>query len=48
LEFYIEIFEKSIEKAPASRFERVKNINITFTKTLFESIIRSLIEKDKL
>jgi hypothetical protein len=31
LEFYIDLFEKSIEKAPSGRFERVKNINICFT-----------------
>ena len=48
LEFYIDLFEKSIEKAPAGRFERVKNINICFTQTLFQNVIRSLLEKDKL
>lgn len=48
LEFYIEIFEKSINKAPPGRFERVKNINNTFTMNLYEMIVRSLLEKDKL
>jgi hypothetical protein len=48
LEFYIEIVHKSIEKAIPGRFERVKNINATFTITLYDSVVRSLLEKDKL
>jgi hypothetical protein len=39
---------KSIEKAIPGRFERVKNINAMFTITLYESVVRSLLEKDKL
>ena len=48
LEFYIDLFERSIEKAVPGRFERVKNINNCFTQNLFQNIIRSLLEKDKL
>jgi dynein heavy chain len=48
LEFYIDLFERSVEKAIPGRFERVKNINNMFTQTLFQNIIRSLLEKDKL
>jgi hypothetical protein len=35
LEFYIDLFERSVEKAIPGRFERVKNINNMFTQTLF-------------
>jgi hypothetical protein len=31
LEFYIDLFERSVEKAIPGRFERVKNINNMFT-----------------
>jgi dynein heavy chain len=37
-----------VEKVTTGRFERVKNINNCFTQTLFQNIIRSLLEKDKL
>jgi dynein heavy chain len=48
LDFYINIFEKAVEKSPPGRNERVKNINITFTLHLYQNLIRSLLEKDKL
>lgn len=48
LDFYVDLFERSIEKAPPGRHDRVKNINLTFTQTLFQNVIRSLLEKDKL
>jgi len=48
LDFYINIFEKAVEKSPSGRNERVKNINITFTLHLYQNLIRSLLEKDKL
>jgi len=35
LDFYINIFEKAVEKTPPGRADRVKNINITFTLHLF-------------
>lgn len=31
LDFYVDLFERSIEKATPGRHERVKNINIMFT-----------------
>lgn len=49
LDFYINIFERAVERAPfGGKNERVKNINATFTQQLFQNIIRSLLEKDKL
>ena len=48
LEFYNEVFEQSVEKALPSKIDRVKNINSMFTKTIFDTIVRSLFEKDKL
>jgi dynein heavy chain, axonemal len=49
LEFFISIFEKSIEKAPSVfKYERIKNINDKFLRTWFEQIVRSLLEKDKI
>jgi dynein heavy chain len=48
LDFYIDIFEKSLESAPPGRYERIKNINSHFCIKLFESITKSLLSKDKL
>jgi len=31
LEFYIDLFERSVEKVVATKFERVKMINVMFT-----------------
>lgn len=48
LEFYINLFERGIEKAIPGKENRCKNIIDRFQKLLYESICRSLLEKDKL
>ena len=50
LESYIQLFEKGIDKTPPQKEKesRVKNINLTFTSLLYDHVVRSLLEKDKL
>lgn len=48
LESYVALFEKSIDKTPPGKEFRVKNINISFTSILYDHVVRSLLEKDKL
>ena len=48
LEFYIQLYERSVEKVTAQRSQRVSSINAQFNSDLFQNIVRSLLEKDKL
>jgi len=48
LEFYINLFKKGIERTNPSREGRCENIIANFQLMLYESICRSLLEKDKL
>lgn len=51
LETYVGFFEKAIQKAEPNKEKkeiRVSNIREKFTQILYEQIIRSLLEKDKL
>ena len=52
LESYIHLFEKGIAKtqsiAPKEKDLRVKTMNIVFTSLLYDYVVRSLLEKDKL
>lgn len=49
LESYIQLFERNFEKNPSSGKEnRVKNIYESFTAILYDQVVRSLLEKDKL
>jgi dynein heavy chain len=48
LEFYINLFERAIEKATPGKEGRCRNIIAKFMQLLYESICRSLLEKDKL
>lgn len=47
LEFYIALFERSI-KSLTGKENRTRNIIDRFQMNLYESICRSLLEKDKL
>jgi len=48
LDFFINVFERSIENATGSRNERVRNINSKFCYNLYLIINQSLLSKDKL
>ena len=48
LDSYIQLFRKGIDKTPPGKEARVKNINNTFTSLLYDHVVRSLLEKDKL
>lgn len=48
LDYYIDLFLKSIQKAVQDKQNRVNNIIMTFQSIMYESICRSLLEKDKL
>ena len=48
LEFYIILFIKSIEKTVKDKENRINNIIDKFQEFLYDSICRSLLEKDKL
>ena len=49
LDFFISLYEKAIKEAPSSKdTNRYRNIIETFLKMFYQSICRSLLEKDKL
>ncbi len=48
LEFYINLYQRSIEKAIPGKENRCKNIIDKFQINFYESLCRSLLEKDKL
>lgn len=48
LEFYIALFEKSIREAPQGKEHRCLNIIDKFQQLLYDSVCRSLLEKDKI
>ena len=48
LEFYINLFQRSIEKSIPGKENRCKNIIDKFQINFYESLCRSLLEKDKI
>lgn len=48
LEFYINLYQRSIEKSIPGKENRCKNIIDKFQLNFYESLCRSLLEKDKL
>lgn len=48
LEFYINLFERAIDKSIPGKENRCKNIIDKFQSLFYESLCRSLLEKDKL
>lgn len=48
LEFYINLFQRAIEKSITGKENRCKNVIDKFQILFYESLCRSLLEKDKI